>query len=670
MEASAAGLGQGDAGGEGNQGVGEGQQQQAGLGFDPAELNATLQSLGQGQDGLRELLTTQFAGQQEAADDGLGDFNLDFLDPAASRAHAAPPTSCPISSRSTSATGSRCSSRTCSRSRCSRAPRARCRTVATKFSWLEDKHKPRFDATAARATTVVQTIGSSTGAYFAQHDQVLNTRTGEQFRVDGVSGNTLTVTRGIGSTAAAMNNATSCHHRLGAAGERHVEAGALGQPDKSTNYTQIFRTPFEQSGSLLASRDQVRPADWPHQARKAGIEHAKDIEYALLLGRKSLTTPGATEDRTTGGALSFISTNQTDAGGDLSEAEFNAFMLQVMRYGSGSKLAMASGRRLGAEQVPGVQAADAQRRDDLRHERDALHVAVRVAEPRLPPLLEGTKYGGYIVVVDMDEVAYRYLANDEVNRDTKVLPNRQPNDQDGRKDEYLTEIGLQFGQERTHGVLTGITEPGGRAHRARCRVPPKDQSAPGGDVGGARASGARATMAATNDGRSSPMTAATMEAEQLVEAPPEGVVFLARRRGLRLVRVSVEPIWGAGGRKVGDTKGHTVEFRDGRFVCEKKDDPDGRVLEFLRTHARNGDPNEGFWEVTPSAPAVTMNELQAAMLAATNFEVDKLQAMLEQEEAGWAREELLTPLRAALERFVEIKAAMSPEELARLEGEV
>jgi hypothetical protein len=54
------------------------------------------------------------------------------------------------------------------------------------------------------------------------------------------------------------------------------------------------------------------------------MEHAKDIEYALLLGRKSLDTSGATELRTTGGALSFISTNQTDAGGDLSEAEFNA----------------------------------------------------------------------------------------------------------------------------------------------------------------------------------------------------------------------------------------------------------------------------------------------------------------------------------------------------------
>jgi hypothetical protein len=54
-------------------------------------------------------------------------------------------------------------------------------------------------------------------------------------------------------------------------------------------------------------------------------------------------------------------------------------------------------------------------------------------------------------------VTYRYLANDSQNRDTKLLTNRQPNDQDGRKDELLSEIGLQFGQEIRHGVLTGIT---------------------------------------------------------------------------------------------------------------------------------------------------------------------------------------------------------------------
>jgi hypothetical protein len=198
--------------------------------------------------------------------------------------------------------------------------------------------------------------------------------------------------------------------------------------------------------------------DWPLQARKAGGEHAKDIELSFVLGRKSADTTGATERRTTGGALSFISTNQTDAGGDLSEAEFNAFMLQVMRYGSKAKLAMASGT--GVSALNKFPAAKQQTRNDEKtYGMDVTHYTSPFGSLNLVyhRLLEGTKYGGYIIVVDLDEVTYRYLANGDYNRDTKVLPNRQPNDQDGRKDEYLSEVGLEFGQEKTHGVLTGIT---------------------------------------------------------------------------------------------------------------------------------------------------------------------------------------------------------------------
>src|SRR4051812_27068596 len=79
-------------------------------------------------------------------------------------------------------------------------------TVATKFSWLESRNKARFDLVNNGAGYVAgaTAITVDNGAYFAQWDQVLVTRTGEQMRVDGVAGNVLTVTRGIGSTAAAI----------------------------------------------------------------------------------------------------------------------------------------------------------------------------------------------------------------------------------------------------------------------------------------------------------------------------------------------------------------------------------------------------------------------------------------------------------------------------------
>jgi len=76
-------------------------------------------------------------------------------------------------------------------------------TVATKFRWLEDEAKARFDTTNGTLNTTETALTVSNGIFYQQWDQVLNTRTGEQVRVDGVSGNVVTLTRGIGSTATA-----------------------------------------------------------------------------------------------------------------------------------------------------------------------------------------------------------------------------------------------------------------------------------------------------------------------------------------------------------------------------------------------------------------------------------------------------------------------------------
>jgi hypothetical protein len=63
-------------------------------------------------------------------------------------------------------------------------------------------------------------------------------------------------------------------------------------------------------------------------------------------------------------------------------------------------------------------------------------------------------YGGYIFIVDMNNVRQRPLQN--VGQ-TQLLRNRQAPDYDGVKDEYRSETGIQVIQERTHAVITGIT---------------------------------------------------------------------------------------------------------------------------------------------------------------------------------------------------------------------
>lgn len=328
-------------------------------------------------------------------------------------------------------------------------------TVATKFKWVEDEAKARFDTTANTATSGATVIPVTHVAFFQQWDQVLNTRTGEQFRVDAVGTTELTVTRGIGSTATAMLSGDELYIIGSAQPENDTSKQARSKtPSLVENNTQIWRTPYEISGTAENVGYMVMPTEWNRLQQNAGIEHAKDIELSLMLGRKSATTPGSTEDRTTGGVLSFITSNQTDAGGTLSEAEFNAFMLQVMRYGTTDKLGICSGVGLSAlNKFPASKQIT--KNDETTYGMNVTQYTSPFGSLKVVyhKLLEGQKYGGYIIVVDMQEVAWRPLTN----RDTKILVNRQPNDQDGRKDEVLTEGGLRFGLQRTHGLISGVT---------------------------------------------------------------------------------------------------------------------------------------------------------------------------------------------------------------------
>jgi hypothetical protein len=52
----------------------------------------------------------------------------------------------------------------------------------------------------------------------------------------------------------------------------------------------------------------------------------------------------------------------------------------------------------------------------------------------------------------MDNVAYCPLTG----RDTKLLTNRQANDEDAQKDEYLTEFGIEVRLPKTHAIIKGV----------------------------------------------------------------------------------------------------------------------------------------------------------------------------------------------------------------------
>jgi uncharacterized protein DUF5309 len=335
-------------------------------------------------------------------------------------------------------------------------------TTDPQFKWAEDELDPRFDAInngagyANSATSVVV----DNAAYFEAQQMVYVPRTGEMMRVTAVNTGTqtLTVVRGVGSTAAALvdNDELLIANTAQPEGDASRPARTRN-PSFATNYTQIFRLPWDETETARHS-DYNYADDWDFQAKKKGIEHKKDIEYALMVGRPSEDTTSGNARRTTGGFNHFITTNITDAAGQLTEVEFFTALRPAFRYGSKEKWAMGSALAL--------DVLNAFPRGKLQVQQGETTYGLRVMQYISPHgtinfvthwLLEGATLGGQVWIIDTDPLKYRFLANRRGSRDSHINTNIQNNDVDGRKDEWLTECGLQFGQEKRHAKIIGIT---------------------------------------------------------------------------------------------------------------------------------------------------------------------------------------------------------------------
>lgn len=151
---------------------------------------------------------------------------------------------------------------------------------------------------------------------------------------------------------------------------------------------------------------------------------------------------------------------------------------------------------------------------------------------------------------------------------------------------------------------------------------------------------------------------------QLVSTPATEVTYFSFRQDLRLVLKARYPtINPHTGTREGFTKGWFLGFRDHKLTLPTTgpavlvDTLDGGeaevedvavVHELLAKHRLFGHRTEGFWRHEEPAPPVTESELSALMDAA--WDEDRLAEIIRQEEAGWARDALLRPARAALEK--------------------
>lgn len=331
---------------------------------------------------------------------------------------------------------------------------------STEANWLEDEPVPEWDTTTASDDDTDTTIPVSNGTYHKAGDVIKIPRTGEFMRVVSVAANNLTVTRGYGgSTAAAINS-----------GEKLLNLGLMDMEGntspvakatvavKKSNYTRILKTPVHLSRTLNQTKLYGGANERARLRVKAAAKHARLLEQDFFHGRKREDTSTATNPiRMAGGLDEFITTNVLAAGGALSETEFYEWIGTVMRFGvdggSGDRRAVFGGQAF--INTIGQWGQAKLQTDSGRNQRYGFSIRTLLTpygelDIVYHPLLE-EEYASSAYVVDMSGIKVAQL------QPTILETNIQTNDEDGFKDQYLSEQTYLIINEKAHGRVTGIT---------------------------------------------------------------------------------------------------------------------------------------------------------------------------------------------------------------------
>jgi hypothetical protein len=248
--------------------------------------------------------------------------------------------------------------------------------------------------------------------------------------------------------------------KVGNAAAEGATLGTLIQTKKvaNYNYAQIQRDPWGFTNTLVASKLYGGPEP-ANEAKKKLIEHKRQMENTLFWGTRDLITTGSAPIGYVGGIYQYVTSNITSSVGALSETIFETFLRKAFRYGSQNKVMFCSPIVASVlSSFPQGKLAPPSPSIDtfgvsLSKYQSASGAMVDIAIKRdwYDFQAAGNQYGGIGVVVDMDDITMRPL------RDTVLKPDRQANDEDSIKQEYLTEWSLELGLEKKHAIISGIT---------------------------------------------------------------------------------------------------------------------------------------------------------------------------------------------------------------------
>src|SRR4051794_34554684 len=222
---------------------------------------------------------------------------------------------------------------------------------STVHEWLEDTLLPTTDtindSTYADPLVDTQFVVQNISRFHAG-DQIQTDNSAEVMLVTAVNTgtSTLTVVRGYGATTgAALANGLTIHIIGNAALEGDTaDAARFTARTRKTNYTQIFSSTVEVSGSELAVRQIGVQDELDYQKQQRLRELLRDLENCVINGRSASASPegSASIRRTMKGIVPFCATNRfvPGAGGfpsdvSLTEEQINAALRQIWESSNG-----------------------------------------------------------------------------------------------------------------------------------------------------------------------------------------------------------------------------------------------------------------------------------------------------------------------------------------------
>ena len=240
-------------------------------------------------------------------------------------------------------------------------------------------------------------------------------------------------------------------------------------------YCQIFKTAMNLfSGTAMATRYRGHANEYQRIWRDKLMEHKMDIEHSMLFGiGKSAASEasGTNALRYSWGILPYTEQYGKIYNMSYSASGYDAFLDAMEDFfapesgNSGNKLVLASRKvitylnKLGSGSFLNNSVGSSQYRLDVQNVKGSFGHQVTVVNTIYgnlhfvaEPLFRGM-WEDYCVAVDMSNLAYRPLSGNGKSRDTFIETNIQTPGLDGRKDQIITEAGLEISLPETHAIL-------------------------------------------------------------------------------------------------------------------------------------------------------------------------------------------------------------------------